>query len=149
MTTDKDYGWEACDWSKPSLAVLAIGTVGEGCVLHTVGAHVACDIDQISSRLDELDFDPAPPADLGIVVWEGVTKGGGKDHYNGDYYDTYLRGKYREPTPEEWEAIKKGKCPWDPTRWYDPAKVKEIDEARQAAIDDPEGLKFHRIKDLP
>jgi len=128
-TKDKDYGWEACDWKKPSLAVLAVGTVGEGCVLHTVGAHVACDIDQISSRLDELNFDPPPPEGVGIVVWEGVTKGGGKDHYNGDYYDTYLRGTYREPTSQEWEAIKKGECPWPFADWYDPEKVVEIEAA--------------------
>lgn len=101
-------------WGKPSKAVIAMGPDGCGVVLSTAGPHVACDIEQISGDLGDLGLDDAPP---GISIWEGKSEGGAYDHYNGDYADTYLVGTFREPTEEEWQAIRKGKCPWSDEEW--------------------------------
>jgi formylglycine-generating enzyme required for sulfatase activity len=31
--------------------------------------------------------------------------------------DSEAAGEYRRPTEAEWEAIKRGECPWDDNEW--------------------------------
>jgi hypothetical protein len=65
-------GWDGYDWSKPSLAVVAMGERG-GCVLWTVGAHVEFGMIEGCGYpwLGDLGIEPD---DEGIFVWEGKTK---------------------------------------------------------------------------
>lgn len=110
------------NWDKPSLAVVACDGDGHGCVLHTVGPHVAFDMREIGRDLDDLGLDDAP---AGISIWEGVTAGGGYAG-DGDYHDTYLSGAFRAPTDDEWKAIREGRCPWNPDDWAVPSKTTEV-----------------------
>lgn len=106
--------WGNLDWSKPSLAVIA-SDGNDGCVIFTVGPHVKFDIKEsgLGNKLSDLGLDTAP---AGISIWEGKTAGGGRAP-EGDYDDTYLVGTFRDPTDQEWWAIKRGECPWNETRW--------------------------------
>ena len=107
------------DWSKPSRAVVACDGDGNGCLLFFVGAHIESLRDEVGSRLDDLGLDDAP---LGLSIWEGVMRGG--ERYSTpdgtDYADTYLEGKFRELTAEEWKAVMFKYAPWDSTLWLRP-----------------------------
>ena len=109
------------DWSKPSRAVIAFHDKPyRGIVLWHVGAHIEASFEQIGSHeIDELGFDQDPPH-VGITVWEGTLEGGRYNPYQGDYDDCWLRGEYREPTEEEWTAIREGRCPWNADDWLRP-----------------------------
>lgn len=111
------------DWSKPSRAVIAYNAREFGIVLWYVGAHVATMIEQIGAHdIDELGFENEAP--IGISVWEGKITGGRYNSYAGDYDDCYLTGTYRQPTGEEWLAIREGRCPWDADEWLLPEAPK-------------------------
>jgi hypothetical protein len=92
-------------WLIPSKAVVASSN-GVGCVLYTVGPHVANDLENIGSDLSDIGLDNAPD---GISVWEGITAG--------DSHDSWLEGKFRAPTEVEWASIRHGHCPWDEAPW--------------------------------
>jgi hypothetical protein len=108
-----NYPTEA--WFKASLAVIA-NSNGHGTVLYTAGPALRFEMEEGSgcTRLDDLGMDDAPN---GISVWEGFleyqpgTWECPEDGYN------LLRGKYRDLTEAEWEAIKSKKCPWDDKEW--------------------------------
>ncbi len=101
------------NWGKASKAVVACTGNGHGAVLWTAGPHVQQMIDDCSAALDELGLDDAPE---GISVWEGKLEGGRSGYY-GDDYDCELRGAFRDPTEEEWSAIRRGECPWSDEDW--------------------------------
>lgn len=64
--------------------------------------------------LADLGLDDAPE---GISVWEGSIR---SVHYHTpdmNEHDWWLEGKFREPSNEEWEAIRKNECPWDKAAW--------------------------------
>jgi len=105
-------GWDGYDWTKPSLAVVAMGEHG-GCVLWTVGPHVEFDITEtgLGCGLDDLGIEPK---DEGIFIWEGKTKS--SRSYEGEH-DSWLEGEFRSPTEDEWAAIRRGENPWDPAQW--------------------------------
>jgi hypothetical protein len=115
------------DWTIPSKAVIACDGTGQGCVLYTVGAHVAMDLREIGRGLDDIGLDDAP---AGISIWEGKTTA---DYYLGlGSYDsepaTQLEGAFRTPTDEEWVAIRAGRCPWDEAAWLLPEAPEHTDE---------------------
>jgi hypothetical protein len=80
-----------------------------GAVVFHIGEHIKEDLTHLGYSLSDLGLDSAP---RGISIWEGCWAGGGYDSYNGDYFDIYLVGKFRQPTDDEWICIKEGRCPW-------------------------------------
>ena len=102
------------DWSKPSKAVIVQG-MGGGCVLFTAGPHVDSMINEAGvSDLDNLGLDDAPE---GISIWEGGIETVHINTPDANEWDSWLVGKFRDPTSEEWESIRKNECPWDATLW--------------------------------
>ncbi len=99
------------DWSKPSLAVVACDGHGHGCILSTAGPHVAHEISVIGRELSDLGLDDAPE---GLSVWKGRIKT--STSYEGEV-DAWLEGEFRDPTDEEWVAIRNGECPWSESNW--------------------------------
>ncbi len=111
-STEPWRGEESDDWDLPSRAVVACDGNGNGAVLWTVGPHVAHELNEAGlSGLDDLGLDDAPH---GISVWEGmyVTLPPSWPESAGDE-GTEPCGKFREPTDQEWEAIKASRCPWE------------------------------------
>lgn len=104
--------WADYDWSKPSRAVIACDSNGNGCILHYVGAHLDYDINGIGlTELDDLGLDNAPE---GLSVWEG------EHHVTRDYSgetDYWLKGEFRALTDAEQRAVGKNECPWDADGW--------------------------------
>lgn len=121
---DETGGWDDYDWSKPSLAVVAMGECG-GFVLWTVGAHVAFDIKEtgLGGNAEDLGIEPD---DEGIFIWEGKTKS--SRDYEGEY-DSWLDGEFREPTEAEWASIRRGECPWNPDERIRPEALARIKAA--------------------
>jgi hypothetical protein len=52
----------------------------------------------------------------GVYVWTGRLI----SDNNHDDPDTYLEGKFRPATKEEWEKHLAGKDTWDPALWFEP-----------------------------
>lgn len=100
------------DWAgrtSPGIAFIAAHG-GHGCILAFEGEIMYYEFESISSRtLDEHGLDDAPD---GLSIWEGSIQGGGKDEYNGDYYDCYFVGKFRPLTEAEYMRLAKGETPW-------------------------------------
>lgn len=105
-------GW---DFAKPSRAVVA-SNCGDGSVLWYAGGHLDFEISEgVGNVLADLGLDDAP---LGISVWVGKVNyieyqcaEGGVD------CDAETVGEFRDPTPEEWDAIKSGRNPWNVRDW--------------------------------
>lgn len=112
---EPDEGWRKLDWKKPSKAVIANGPFGTGCVLWTVGPHVHSIIDEAGTDdLFNIDLGDAP---RGISIWEGGIKSVHHNTPDANEHEWWLEGGFREPTPEEWESIRKGECPWNEDDW--------------------------------
>ncbi len=100
-------------WEQDCYAVV-VNRNGQGCVLHYGGgASLRYEIEEMGcNALDDLGLDDAPD---GISVWVGryITVGGAARL--GDYddsYETKAVGEFRDPTDEEWAAIRQQKNPW-------------------------------------
>jgi hypothetical protein len=108
--------WGNYDFDKPSLAVVAMGEIATvGIVLHTVGGHVKMEMEEGGIYVTEdLGIDPPEP---GIWVWEGKGYWSPGNWEHPDEGEMELRGKFRQPTDEEWAAIRKGECPWNDDDW--------------------------------
>lgn len=104
---------EPSEYDKPSRAVVAMGE-HDGVVLWHIGAHIHDEIQNVGSKLSDLGLDDAPQ---GISVWEGVWVGHETHTFDGTEYESHPSGKFREPTDEEWAAIRKGDCPWETIEW--------------------------------
>lgn len=93
-----------------SKAVIASYSDG-GLVLWFTGDSLYGEIDGAGSRdLDDLGLSGAPD---GISIWEGhYAWSQGSWEYPQDG-ETYPVGKFRDPTEEEWQAIKEGRNPWE------------------------------------
>lgn len=93
-----------------SRGVVACDGKGNGCVLWYAGASLANEIEEGGLvHLGDLGLDDAPN---GISVWEGRyfwTRG---PYEYPDDGDSYPSGKFRDPTEEEWQKIRAGRCPW-------------------------------------
>lgn len=121
------------DYGKPSRAVIACYG-GTGIVICTVGGHVETLMRESGSRmLDSLGLDDAPD---GITVWEGAfLPGSGRPSpITGEHDDLELAGAFRDPTPEEWEAITEKRTPWDRAEWVKPRSY-HLDDARAAIVE--------------
>ena len=99
-------------WDKPSKAVIVNGTSG-GCVLYTAGPYLRMEIHEAGIHdIEDLGLDDAP---IGISIWEGSLT------YDGNGEPVAANGTFREPTEQEWMAIRAHQCPWDDNAW----RVKE------------------------
>lgn len=112
------------DWSKPSKGVIANGAHG-GCVLFFAGPHLYSMVSDAGiSDLDLLGLDDAPE---GISIWEGGIKSVHINTPDCNEHDSWLDGSFRDPTDEEWAAIRRNECPWDEDAWLkkpEPANAK-------------------------
>lgn len=97
-------------WMYDSLAVVASDEDGVGCVLWTVGRHVASMMEDCGNNLEALNLHEGP---CGISIWEGRIHTTEIHTPDAHEYDSELRGRYRAPTDAEWQAIREGRCPWD------------------------------------
>ena len=96
---------------KPSRIVI-VSNGRPGVALWWVGAGAWSEIEESGlSDAGGLGPDDAPS---GISIWEGNYRA----VHGSDDYDVEPVGKFRAPTAEEWEAIGKGRCPWDPKDWH-------------------------------
>lgn len=95
-----------------SCAVLAFDDAGNGVLLHACGPAIDWHIEQYSSCCEELDL-LHPDEEPGIWVWEGTMGSVLSRTFEGDEWVFEARGEWRQPTDEEWEAIKANRCPWD------------------------------------
>lgn len=103
------------DFAKKSLAVLALGPHGTGCIMWQVGGHLAVNYEETQScELGDNGLDGWTDS-RGIFVWEGVYRSYGPTA-DGEY-DAELDGDIREPSSAEWEAIRAGRCPWNDDDW--------------------------------
>ena len=93
-------------WSLDSLAVVACDGNGHGCVLFTVGPHIAAELEDVGRVLGDIGLDDAP---AGISVWQGRYIS--SRNYWG-VVDGSLEGEFRNPTPAEWAEIQRNKNPW-------------------------------------
>lgn len=111
------------DWDKTNLAVV-VQSDHDGIVLWYVGGYISNEIESVGNHLDDLGLDDAPE---GISVWEGkYSYHSSSWEYYSEGFDSEPHGKFREPTEEEWKAIKRNECPWDPEDWLkQDALVKE------------------------
>lgn len=117
MDEEYDVPYQDMDRDKPSLAVIACDGSGQGCVLYTAGPHLQLEIYENNLRaLDELGLDDAP---AGISIWEGkilyFKSGSPLEPDCG--FEPDVKGAFREPTEEEWTAIRAKRCPWDDEDW--------------------------------
>lgn len=100
------------NWKKPSKGVIAFSDY-HGCVLWTAGPHLDSFITEGGLSFIDLGLDPPE----GISVWEGVIETERIHTQDINEYDSRLVGSFREPTDDEWTAIRRGKCPWDESDW--------------------------------
>ena len=111
---EKPYG--GYNFEKPSRAVIAVGLDGVGSVLWWVGGHLALKIESCYCNTAER-LDLATPDASGVYVWEGILHVSPGDPERPDDFDSYLVGKFRAPSKEEWSSIIEGRCPWDEQDW--------------------------------
>lgn len=93
-----------------SCAVVAVGLGGEVVLLDHFGPAIDWHVEAYGSLAEELglDFDEEP----GIYVWEGGMGSVKIETIDGTDWDHKVSGGLRAPTDQEWEAIRKGECPW-------------------------------------
>lgn len=102
------------DREKKSLAVVA-SNGSHGAVIWYVGFSISMEVEEAGlDTLCDLGLDDAP---VGISIWEGtyVWSPGPFEHPNDG--DMWPSGSFRDPTDDEWQAIRKGECPWNPDDW--------------------------------
>lgn len=93
--------------------LVAVGT-GRAVVLEVSGACVEAEMMNDAEGLHR-EVQDWCPSEEGICVWEGVPEGqwcgefGARTEFDG--YKFAPEG-FRDPTPEEWEAIRAKKRPW-------------------------------------
>jgi hypothetical protein len=93
-----------------SKAVVACNGSGRGAVLWFVGESMRNEIEEAGlSELEDLGFDDAP---RGISIWEGTYIWSRGPYEHPEDGDMAPSGSFREPTREEWEAIRANTCPW-------------------------------------
>lgn len=105
-------GVSADGLSVTDLAMVAVcSDQQDGCILLYRGNHITCDVEGISPHPADVDLLGYEDLPLGIWVWEGC-------------YETYICPKdgpqgrprtinWREPTEEEWRALREHRNPWD------------------------------------
>jgi len=98
----------------PALAVVACDGQGHGCIVWNLGMQEVLE----EAGLHDLSDMGLDDALRGVGVWEGLLVW---THcppvYDGPAEDDFeLVGEHREPTSEEWEAIRAGKNPFEHRR---------------------------------
>jgi hypothetical protein len=102
-------------WQMPSLALVVYDGAYKGMVLCTAGPAIRYEIEE--NGLNELLDIGLTECPQGIWVWEGKAVFEYGDYFNPDESNIYLDGKFRSPTPKEWEAIHTNTNPWDDNDW--------------------------------
>jgi len=104
-----DYTKDGKVW-KSAAVVVSDGT-DRNLLLHAYGPAIDWHIDQVGSSCQELGLHAPGP---GIWVWEGSMGAIRHDSpITGEDWDYEVQGDWRVPTPEEWELVEDGECPWD------------------------------------
>lgn len=102
--------WHGLTFDEPSKGVIACDGDGHGCVLWAFGAHLRFEVEEAGFHaLGDLGLDDAPQ---GVSIWEGMymwEPGGWENPQDGE---TFPQGTFRNPTDDEWLAIRAGRCPW-------------------------------------
>lgn len=93
-----------------SAAVIAVGPDGDSVLLHNFGPAIDWHTGEFSHSTEELGLDGME--EPGIWVWVGDMGSERHETIDGVDYDHVVIGEWREPTDEEWEAIRAGECPW-------------------------------------
>ena len=110
-------GYPSAAWERQSLAVVVSDGDGTGLVLWTAGPHIRMEMEEGGFKcLDELYLDKAP---FGISVWVGRltwNPGGWENPSDGETVPCPTN-HFREPTEEEWVAIREKRCPWNDQDW--------------------------------
>lgn len=96
------YNNYGADYQALSKAVIVNSAYG-GMVLWYTGSDITEEIEclEASAVIEDLGFKGVP---FGISVWEG-------NFSDGCY--SKPKGKFRNPTTAEWEAIRNNKSPWE------------------------------------
>lgn len=110
--------WAGFNWDQDSQAVVASDGAESGAVLWTGGPHVLFQLEKYgANNIYDLGLGNAPH---GVSIWTGKYTYGSE--LDGTLEGALVRaaeahGKFREPTPEEWKAIRASRCPWDGNEW--------------------------------
>ena len=94
-----------------SCAVVASDGHGNCLLLSHLGPAIDWHVDQYGRDLGDLGLNDAP---AGVWVWSGNMGAVRVSSIDYEDWDLEVTGEWREPTPEEWEAIKADDCPWTP-----------------------------------
>lgn len=102
------------DPRKPSMAVIAYGDE-RGMIIWYIGADLQFEMEEGGVRdIDDLGLEP--PND-GIWIWEGRYAWSPGSYEYPDDGESNPVGEFRAPTDNEWQAIREGRCPWNPEDW--------------------------------
>jgi hypothetical protein len=105
--------WNGFDISKPSRALVAVGTNGQGSILQTVGGCI-----QFASKYNSAEVllkSPQTPKEPGLYVWEGHFRVvGGRGHIKDRLRSV---GEFRDAELGELEEFSDGKDIWDAEAW--------------------------------
>jgi hypothetical protein len=116
LEIEKAEPYEGYDFSKPSRAVVAAGSLQSALLWH-VGGWLAAEVEAVGEHAEDLGLDDRNVP--GVWVWEG--KYAALDREG----NTQPEGEWRAPTDDEWAAIRAGLCPWNDEDWKLPAKKEE------------------------
>jgi hypothetical protein len=89
------------------LAVIAADESGSVFIMWHRGAGLDGDIPMVGPHADDIGLNVEKDIDTGLAVWEGASRWVGSEDA-----EIVYTGKVREPTDEEWAAIREGRNPW-------------------------------------
>lgn len=106
-----DYSEDGRVWM--SCAVVASDGNYNDVLLHAFGPAIDWHIDQVGTDCEDLGLHAD---EAGVWVWEGSMGSRKVTCYESTFgydYEYEVDGTWRQPTAEEWKAIKQEECPWD------------------------------------
>lgn len=90
--------------------MVAVAAGGDAVVIYASGETVEEFVQEFGCTSDALDI-PAREMLPGVTVWEGDPP---ELAGEGDGVHVVWRGKFRDPTAEEWAALMRRRAPWAP-----------------------------------
>lgn len=107
--------WGNYDFSKNSMAVIAVDNYDNGTLLHAVGGHIKFEIEEVGLKtIEELDLFPP---EAGVWVWEGTYVFSPSSYEYPLDGNMWASGTWRKPTEDELKSIVNGVCPWNDDDW--------------------------------
>jgi hypothetical protein len=96
--------------STPSPCKAFVASIcGQGLILFHTGDILGDEINAVGNNTQDLDLGSPPD---GVSVWEGVYEWSFTSFECPTDGEWNPKGSYREPTDEEWEALRRKECPW-------------------------------------